>query len=158
MTAVDLVRGIGRLLGWSVIEVEGATGYLDTDYAAKGRAAIDALAEHDLVVVHVEATDQASHEGDVESKIRALERIDESIVGPVQARLAELGDHRILVSPDHPTLLRTRTHARGAVPVAACGTAVIPDEHIRYDDVTASSSSLVFDPGSGLMPWFLETG
>ena len=158
VTAVDLVRGIGRLLGWSVIEVEGATGYLDTDYAAKGRAAIDALAEHDLVVVHVEATDQASHEGDVESKIRALERIDESIVGPVQARLAELGDHRILVSPDHPTLLRTRTHARGAVPVAACGTAVIPDEHIRYDDVTASSSSLVFDPGSGLMPWFLETG
>ena len=116
---------------------------------------VDALAEHDLVVVHVEATDQASHEGDVESKILALERIDENIVGPVHEKLSEMGDHRILISPDHPTLLRTRTHAHGPVPVAVCGTAVIPDEQFRYDEVTASSSSLVFDPGCGLMPWFL---
>jgi len=155
VTAVDLVRGLGRLLGWSVIDVQGATGYLDTDYEAKGRAVVDALAEHDLVVVHVEATDQASHEGDVESKILALERIDENIVGPVHEKLSEMGDHRILVSPDHPTLLRTRTHAHGTVPVAVCGTAVIPDEQFRYDEVTASSSPLVFDPGCGLMPWFL---
>ena len=157
VTAVDLVRGLGLVLGWSVIDVEGATGYLDTDYEAKGKAVVDALAEHDLVVVHVEATDQASHEGDLESKITALERIDESIVGPVHEKLSEMGDHRILVSPDHPTLLRTRTHAHGAVPVAVCGTAVISDEHVRYDEVTASSSALVFDPGCGLMPWFLES-
>ena len=70
ITAVDLLRGIGRLLGWDVVEVEGATGYLDTDYAAKGRAGIEALADHDFVVVHIEAPDEASHEGEAEEKVK----------------------------------------------------------------------------------------
>ena len=82
ITAVDLLRGLGRLLGWDVIEVEGATGYIDTDYAAKGRAAIETLKNTDFVVVHVEATDEASHEGEVEEKVKALENIDEHIGGP----------------------------------------------------------------------------
>ena len=154
VTAVDVVRGLGGLMGLTVIEVEGATGYLDTDYAAKGQAAIAALHEHDLVVVHVEATDEASHDGNVAAKIEALERIDECIVGPIHDALGSLGDYRILVSPDHPTLLRTRTHAHGHVPIAACGTGLVADEHRRYDEVTASGSSLVFQRGCELMPWF----
>ena len=157
VTAVDLVRGLGRLMGMSVIEVEGATGYMDTDYAAKGRAAIAALADHDLVVVHVEATDEASHDGDMSGKIEALERIDEFIVGPIHEHLATSGDYRILVSPDHPTLLRTRAHAHGTVPIAACGTGLSSGGDLHYDDITASGSSLVFDRGCDLMSWWLAT-
>src|SRR5262249_7701584 len=83
ISAVELVRGVGVLLGWTRIDVPGATGYLDTDYAAKGRAGVAALADHDLVCVHVEAPDEASHEGKADEKVRALERIDEHIVGPL---------------------------------------------------------------------------
>ena len=83
ISAVDLVRGVGQLAGWTRIDVPGATGYLDTDYAAKGRYAIEALADHDIVCVHVEAPDEASHEGRHEAKVEALERIDQDIVGPV---------------------------------------------------------------------------
>src|SRR5262249_15538680 len=83
ISAVDLVRGVGILLGWTRIDVPTATGYLDTDYAAKGRAGVEALKNHDLVCVHVEAPDEASHEGKADEKVKALERIDEHIVGPL---------------------------------------------------------------------------
>ena len=83
ITAVDLLRGLAVLLGWKVIDVPTATGYLDTDYAAKGRAGIAALQQADFVVIHVEATDEASHEGHVAEKVKALEQIDQHIVGPV---------------------------------------------------------------------------
>jgi len=156
ITAVDLLRGIGRLLGWDVIEVEGATGYLDTDYAAKGRAGIEALQDHDFVVVHVEASDEASHEGDAAAKVEALERIDADIVGPIHDHLKSQGDYRIVLSPDHPTFLRTKTHAHGYVPVGACGTGITADSAMTYDDVTAAESVLVFEQGCDLMPWFLK--
>jgi 2,3-bisphosphoglycerate-independent phosphoglycerate mutase len=154
ITAVDLLRGLGRLLGWRIIDVPGATGYLDTDYAAKGRHAIAALEDVDLIVVHVEATDEASHEGDAEAKVAALERIDADIVSPLHAFLREQGEYRILVSPDHPTFLRTRTHSHGAVPFAMCGTRITPDAADRYDEPTAAGSSLAI-PGHELMTLFL---
>lgn len=155
ITAVDLLRGIGRLLGWSVINVPGATGYLDTDYAAKGRAAIKALETHDFVVVHVEATDEASHEGHADKKVEALERIDADIVGPLHQHMRTLGDYRILLSPDHPTFLRTRTHSHGYVPVAACGAGIAADGAQTYDEIAAAQTSLLFEQGHELMPWFL---
>src|SRR5260370_22661974 len=120
--AVDLVRGVGILLGWTRIDVPGATGYLDTDYAAKGRAAVAALPHHDLVCVHVEAPDEASHEGKVEEKVKALEEIDRHIVGPLLEALPTHGDWRILVSPDHPTPLATRAHGHRPVPFAIAAT------------------------------------
>jgi len=156
ITAVDLLRGIGRLLGWDVIEVEGATGYLDTDYAAKGRAAIETLKDHDFVVVHVEAPDEASHEGHVDEKVKALERIDADIVGPLHDYMRSQGEYRLLLSPDHPTFLRTKTHSHGFVPVAACGTGITPDSAMTYDDVTGMASSQEFAQGCDLMPWFLS--
>lgn len=152
ITAVDLLRGLARLLGWRVIEVPGATGYLDTDYAAKGAAAVQALDDTDLVVVHVEATDEASHEGDVNAKVEALERIDRDIVGPVHAKLQTLGDYRILVSPDHPTFLRTKTHSYGFVPFALCGAGVRADASQTYDEFAAAASSVAFPEGWELMP------
>jgi len=152
ITAVDLLRGIGRLLGWQVVEVPGATGYLDTDYAAKAQYAIDTLKETDFVVVHVEAPDEASHEGEVAEKVKALEEIDEKIVGPVHEYLKSQGDYRILISPDHPTFLRTKTHSHGFVPFAICGTGVEADEHASYDEPTAGQSGLNLPAGHELMP------
>lgn len=156
ITAVDLLRGIARLLGWKNIIVPGATGYLDTDYAAKGRYAISALADSDLVIVHVEATDEASHEGDAHAKVQALERIDRDIVGPLHAHLRRTGGYRILVSPDHPTFLRTKTHSHGYVPFALCGAGIVPDAAQAYDEAAAAQSPLVFPRGCDLMPYFLK--
>ena len=121
----------------------GATGYLDTDYAAKGRYAVEALKEHDLVCVHVEATDEASHEGRADAKIEALEQIDRHIVAPVFAALRDYPQWRILVSPDHPTFLRTKTHSHGDVPMAIAGSGIEPDGFDRYDDPTAARRSLL---------------
>jgi 2,3-bisphosphoglycerate-independent phosphoglycerate mutase len=158
ITAVDLLRGIGHLLGWRIIEVPGATGYLDTDYAAKARYAIDALDELDFVVVHVEATDEASHEGDAAAKVEALQRIDEDIVAPVHAWLKQQGAYRLLISPDHPTLLRTKTHSHGYVPFAACGQDINVGDSQTYDEQTAGASAITFDAGCDLLPWFLSRG
>lgn len=155
ISAVDLVRGVGVLLGWKRIDVPGATGYLDTDYAAKGRYGVAALAEHDLVCVHVEAPDEASHEGRVDAKIAALEEIDRHVVGPLLEALPGHGEWRILVSPDHRTPLRTRAHAYGDVPFAVAGTSVKPLGQQTYDEVVAAASSLAFARGYKMMPWFL---
>ncbi len=155
ITAVDLLRGLAALIGWRRIDVPGATGYTDTDYAAKGRYAIGALDDVDLVFVHVEATDEASHEGDATVKIKAIQEIDRHIVGPVHEALKSRGDYRLLVTPDHPTLLRTKTHAHGFVPWAIAGTGVEPDAATAYDDPTAGKSESVFEEGWKLMSYFL---
>lgn len=155
ISAVDLVRGVGVLLGWTRIDVPGATGYLDTDYAAKGRHAIEALKAHDLVCVHVEAPDEASHEGKADEKVKALERIDAHIVGPLLAALPAHGEWRILVSPDHRTPLRTRAHAYGMVPFTVCGAGIAPAGQPSYDEAIAEKSSRVFAKGHELMRWFL---
>lgn len=156
ITAVDLLRGLARLLGWKVIDVPGATGYLDTDYAAKGRAAVQALDDVDLVVVHVEATDEASHEGNAAAKVEALEQIDQHIVGPVLEKLQSLGQHRILISPDHPTFLRTKTHSYGFVPFATAGTGISPDSSQTYDEAAAAASRFEFQQGWDLMEQFIK--
>ncbi|MDY6914400.1 MAG: cofactor-independent phosphoglycerate mutase, partial [Planctomycetota bacterium] len=122
ITAVDLVRGLAKLIGWDRIDVPGATGYVDTDYAGKGAAAGEALDKYDLVCVHVEAPDEAGHNRDVAGKLRAIEQIDRYVVGPVLERLrAEGDDWRILVLPDHPTPCMRRTHTPEPVPFAIAG-------------------------------------
>ena len=155
ISAVDLVRGVGTLIGWKRIDVPGATGYLDTDYAAKGRYGVAALAEHDLVCVHIEAPDEASHEGRADAKVEAIEQIDQHIVGPLLDALQAHGDYRILVEPDHRTTLRTRAHAYGAVPFAAAGTGIEPAGQLNYSEAVAAASPLSFEPGHLLMRWFL---
>lgn len=155
ISAVDLVRGTGMLAGWTRIDVPGATGYLDTDYAAKGKHAIEALDAFDLVCVHVEAPDEASHEGRADAKVEALERIDEAIVAPLHAALAGRGAYRILVSPDHSTLLRTRAHDRAPVPWAMCGLG-LPGSGHPYDERSARSAGGPFlEQGWRLMERFL---
>lgn len=155
ITAVDLIKGIARYLKWDVIEVPGATGYLDTDYRAKGRFAVEALKDHDLVLVHVEAPDEASHEGSAEEKIRSIENIDAHILGPVLEALKAYSDYRILFLPDHYTIIQTRTHSAEPVPFAICGTGVGPPSGLTFTEGNALKTGLRFGRGHELMRHFL---
>ncbi len=155
ITAVDLLRGLAALAGWKNREVPGATGYLDTDYAAKGRYAIAEVEQADLVCVHVEAPDEASHQGDVAAKVKAIEEIDEKIVGPLAAHLQTLGDHRILVCPDHPTFIATKTHSRGSVPFLMAGTGIAATGQKTYDEVAAAATGERIKSGWTLVREFL---
>lgn len=117
VTAVDLIRGLGVLTGMQVVEVPGATGWFDTDYEAKRDAALRTLADGaDVFVIHVEATDEAGHAGELDEKIRALEAWDHRILDGLVAGLNELGPWRLLLLPDHPTPVTLRTHTRDPVP------------------------------------------
>ncbi len=162
ITAVDLLRGLASLVGWQRIEVPGATGYTDTDYAAKGQYAIDALNDSndsnngvDLICVHVEAPDEASHEGDCAAKVKAIEEIDTHVVAPLVEALKSQGDYRIMISPDHPTFLNTKTHTHGDVPIILAGTGIEPDAFTSYGDTNAAKSDLAFDAGWQAMQWFI---
>jgi len=118
ISAVDLVNGLGRLAGLRVITVPGATGFLDTDYAAKGRYGLEVLAETDFLLLHIEAPDEAGHMGRADLKVEALERIDELILGPMLDGLPALGDFALLLMPDHATPSKLKTHSNEPVPFA----------------------------------------
>lgn len=115
VSAVDLVKGIGRLAGFEVLQVPGATGFLDTNYAGKVQYTVEALERADLVYLHVEATDETGHMGDATLKVQAAEDFDAKITGPLLEALAGQ-DLRILLMPDHPTPLRVRSHTNSPVP------------------------------------------
>ncbi|GBD35725.1 hypothetical protein HRbin36_00840 [bacterium HR36] len=155
ITAVDLVRGVGALIGWKRMDVPGATGYVDTDYAAKGRYATRALEDYDLVCVHIEAPDEASHEGKADVKVWTIEQIDEHIVGPIAEALARYPRWRIWISPDHRTTLSTRAHARGMVPWVMAGTDIPAEGFSSYDESQAENSSHRYEQGWQVMPVFL---
>jgi len=156
VAAVDLIRGLAICLGWQVLDVSGATGYLDTDYDAKGRAAVAALEEYDLVVVHVEAPDEAGHQGDAPAKVRAIERIDAGIVGPVLSKLRSFDRWRIGIAPDHPTPVTTRVHSRIPPPFCMAGTGVPALGGGPFSEALAAASDLHVEPGHNLMEYFLR--
>ena len=119
ISAVDLIKGIGITAGLDVINVEGATGNITTNFANKGKAALKSLVENgnDYVYIHVEAPDECGHRGEIDNKVKSIELIDRDIVGPLTKGLEEAGeDYTIMVLPDHPTPISTKTHARDAVP------------------------------------------
>lgn len=152
VAGVNLVRGIGRLTGFEVLEVPGATGGLDTDYGAKARAALAALATSDLVWVHVESPDEAGHMGDLREKVRAIERVDAEVLAPL---LASPAAPIVLVVPDHLTPLRTRVHAEGPVPFAL-GKAEPDAAAEAFGESAAAATGLMIDGGASLMRLFLE--
>jgi len=157
ITGVDLVRGLARLIGWDLIEVPGATGYLDTDYAGKGAAAVQALDKYDLVFVHVEAPDEAGHNANAQAKIEALEQIDRHIVAPVLEKLKSCGDAwRILVLPDHPTPCTVRTHTYEPVPFAIAGKDMAGVVDAPFTEETAHAADLHVERGCDLMEFFLK--
>ncbi len=156
ITAVDLLRGIARNLGWDVLNVPGATGYVDTDFGAKGERAAAALDEYDVVVVHVEAPDESGHEGSIEKKIYSLEQIDAKTLPPILEKLQSYDDWRLLVSPDHPTPISIKTHSRGFVPWMIVGSDVAGDGFSTYDETTGERASRFFPRGQDLMELFLR--
>jgi 2,3-bisphosphoglycerate-independent phosphoglycerate mutase len=151
ITAVDLLRSIGMLAGLEILRVPGATGYLDTDYAAKGAAAAEALERLDLVVVHVEAPDEAGHGGKALAKLKSLERIDEEIVGPLARLARERGDLRIMIAADHATPIEVRTHTAEPVPFLLWGPGFEPNGAEGFDEVQAGSTKLREKRGHRLM-------
>ncbi|MFQ5590310.1 MAG: phosphoglycerate mutase, partial [Phycisphaerae bacterium] len=143
-------------VGVAVLDVSGATGYLDTDYVAKGAAAVDALDTYDLVMVHIEAPDEAGHLGDVDEKIKAIEQIDAHIVGPLLDKLRSWGKWRILVAPDHPTPVQRKVHTSTPPPFCMAGHAVHASLGRPFSEKAASSSDLQVNPGCELMEFFLR--
>lgn len=137
ISAVDLLKGIGRYAGLELIDVPGATGTIDTNYEGKVQAALDALKRLDLVYLHIEAPDEAAHEGDVDGKIRAIELFDERVVGPVAEGLALHDTWRVLLMPDHATPISIRTHSRDPVPFTIAGSGIKPDSVARFDESEA---------------------
>jgi 2,3-bisphosphoglycerate-independent phosphoglycerate mutase len=123
ITAVHLLKGLGAILGMEIINVSGATGFLDTNYKGKADAAIKAIKKHDVVFVHVEAPDECGHMGDVKGKIRAIEDFDKKIVGPILSWAKKHSDieTKILVLPDHPTPIKLMTHSSDPVPFVIYG-------------------------------------
>ncbi len=118
ISAVNLLNGIGVYAGLEVINVPGATGYTDTDYASKARYALEALEHLDFMFVHVEAPDEMGHEGNIFGKVKAIEDFDKKVVGNVLKGISRFGDYRVLVLSDHPTPIRIKTHSSGASPFA----------------------------------------
>ena len=157
ITAVDLVRGLAKLIGFDLIEVDGATGFFDTNYEGKALAAIEALDTHDLVFIHIEAPDEASHEGNAQLKKRAIERIDSHIVGPVLESLREYEYWRMLILPDHPTLIRTCAHSGEPVPFAMAGTGIKSIIQKTFSETNALTSGFRIEKGHELMEYFLKS-
>lgn len=155
ISAVDLLKGLAINAGLDVIIVPGATGYLDTDYAAKGKYACRVLTDYDLVMVHVEAPDEAGHEANIDEKIAAIERVDAHVVGPVWETLKESGDYRMLVVPDHATPIRLRTHTATPVPFAICGTGVKSIIKTTLTEKAGEAADLKIEVGHELMKHLL---
>ena len=155
ISAVDLVRGIGRQAGLEVIEVPGITGYLDTNYAGKAAYCLDALKRHDLVYVHVEAPDEAGHNGDARAKIQALEDFDRLVAGPVASGLEAHAEARILMTPDHRTPITLRTHSREPVPFVLWGSGVAADAVEAYDEESAAAGGRTVEKGHMLMEFLM---
>ena len=156
ITAVDIIRGLAVMMGMELIDVPGVTGYIDTNYAGKGEYAARALDDYDLMVVHVEAPDEASHQGDAAMKVAALEKTDKLVVGPVLEALRKRPEWRILVAPDHYTCVASTQHAATPPPFCMAGTGIDTVERQPFCERAASSSQLLFDPGCGLIESFMQ--
>ncbi len=156
ITGVDVIRGIATCMGADVIEVPGATGYIDTDYEAKGAAAVRSLEQYDMVVAHIEAPDEAGHLGSAKEKILALERIDQHIIGPLLEAARGYDEWRILVAPDHPTPVATRAHSAVPPPWCYAGTGVAPSACRSFSEKEADAAGGVVKPGHTLMKQFMK--
>ena len=155
ISAVDLIKGIGRLAGLEVVNVKGATGWIDTNYEGKADAALKCLQEKDFIFVHIVSTDETSHTGDVSLKIKAIEDLDKRFLGRLLNNID--GDFRILIMPDHPTPVRIKTHTSDPVPFLLYGKDVKADKAKRYSEAEAEKSGLFIREGHELLNLLFET-
>ena len=143
ISAVDLIRGIGRYAGLNRVTVEGMTGLADTNYENKAQAAIDMLRQHDFVYLHVEASDEAGHDGDLDLKLKTIENLDRRIVTPVYEEVSTWTDTPVCIAilPDHPTPVELRIHVAEPVPFIIWHPGITPDGVETYDEVSCVSGS-----------------
>ena len=167
ITSVDLLAGIAAYIGWKRLPVAGLTSYHDTDYRAQGLATVEAIDDFDVVCTHVEAPDEASHQGDWKTKVASLEAIDEHVVAPIIKKLLQFGDPerdshargwRVLVMPDHFTLCSTKKHDATPVPFLMAGAWVRSMVKRPFTEAGAASSDLRIEHGHDLMEYFLKGG
>lgn len=157
VSAVDLIMGIGICAGLKVLKVPGATGNIHTNFRGKAEAALEALQRRaDFVYLHVEAPDEAGHQGDTETKVRAIEEIDRQVLGTLLEGLASIGDYKILLLPDHPTPLNIRTHTSEPVPYAIMSSTGNAASGIGYSEEGAASTGTHVPDGPALMRKFLR--
>lgn len=159
ITGVDIIRGLARCMGMDLVEVAGATGYLNTDYAAKGAAGVQALDAYDLVVVHIEAPDEAGHEGNARAKVKAIEEVDRHVVGPMLEAVQQFRDWRIMIAPDHPTPCTTKGHSSAPPPFCYTGSGILTDASrhsgLPFSERSAELTGRMIDPASELMGRFI---
>ncbi len=156
ISAVDLLKGIGMLAGMEILEVPGATGYLDTNYAGKGRAALDYIYLHDFVAVHVEAPDEAGHNQDIDGKVKALEDIDRHILAPLFVMAKYYGDWRILVCPDHPTPVGSGKHSGEPIPYVMWGPGIETNGATAFNEKEAARVGGEVIQAEGLLSGLVE--
>ena len=155
ITGVDLLKGIGNFAGMNIIDVPGATGYFDTDYKQKGEYGIEALKETDLLLIHIEAPDEAGHAQNTAEKVKAIERIDEFIVGPIIESL-EGSPYRGAILPDHPTPISVGTHTRDDVPIIIFDSERDGDDCESFDEEGVKKGSLEFRKGHLLVQRLID--
>lgn len=161
ITAVDLLSGIAAYMGWDRLDVPGVTSYHDTDYAAQGRAAVEAVTtkNYDIACCHVEAPDEASHQADWKTKVAAIEAIDRHVVATIADCISKLDSNgqgcRILIMPDHYTLVSTRKHDATPVPFLIAGTGIGSNGATAFDERNAAATKLTIEHGHDLMSHFL---
>ena len=164
ISAVDLIKGIGKCAGMEVIDVEGATGNINTNFEGKAKAAVEALKNgSDLVYVHVEAPDECGHRAEISNKIKSIEYIDSKVIAYIEDSLKEMGeDYRFLIMPDHPTPIALRTHTLDAVPYVMYSSnfevdsdALAYDEFFGVDDISYVST-VNYSKGHHIMENFLN--
>ena len=156
---MDLLKGIGIYLGLEVITVPGATGYLDTNYEGKAQYALKGLEHLDFVFIHIEAPDEAGHNGDTQGKIQAVEDVDRHIVGRILDGLKRYPSHHVMVLPDHYTPISVRTHTSEPVPfcIYSSDGRQQDEGHVaHFDEETAGKSGCSFSNGEQLMAFFLK--
>lgn len=160
ISAVDLIMGIGICAGLQVIKVPGATGNIHTNFKGKAEAALAALHDGaDFVYVHIEAPDEAGHQGDTEIKVKAIEQIDSQVLGLLLGGLTDLPAYRVMLLPDHPTPLSLRTHTAEPVPYVLAGGGVASAEHSQiYSESSAAATGIILPDGPSLMRRFLGIG
>ncbi len=157
ISAVDLLKGIGICAGMDVPEVEGATGYIDTNFEGKAKCAADALANgSDFVYLHFEAPDECGHRAEPENKVRSIELIDEQVLPIVMAELEKHGDYKIMILPDHPTPIVTKTHARDAVPFMIYHKNAEREGVDSVNENSAKETGIYYPTGVNLMKHFLD--
>lgn len=156
ISAVDLLKGIGKFSGMNVVDVEGATGYIDTNFEGKAKAAIDELKNgQDFVYIHVEAPDECGHRHEIENKKKSLELIDEKILGPVLEALDEYEDYKVLIMPDHATPLELRTHTNDPIPFLMYHKNGEVEGKDEFTEQTCKDTGVYIEDGHNILKKFL---